>query len=73
MSAAGLTKGRVCIVEEVPGGPEHEQFYIRGVDHLASEAPYESSGYPCFSTKMDAEMFLAAHGILDFDVEWFEP
>jgi hypothetical protein len=62
-----------CIVEEVPGVPREEKFYIRGVDHLAEYAPHQYEGFPCFPSKWDAEMFLAAHGIVDFDVEWYEP
>lgn len=65
--------GKPRIVEEVPGVPAHEAFYITGVDHLASEASYEAAGFPCFPSKWDAEMFLAAHGIVEFDYERYEP
>ena len=67
------THVKPCIVEEVPGAPRNEQFYIRGAGVLVDYADHQYGGFPCFESKMEAEMFLARFGILDFDVERYEP
>lgn len=56
---------RTCIVEDVPGLPDHMKFWVRG--------PAFTHPHPSFSSKPEAEAFLKSQGITDFDFEPFEP
>jgi len=56
---------RIRIVEEVPGVPETQRWFICGGKF---EYPY-----PCFSSCGSAEGYLKQMSITDYTVEYFEP
>lgn len=59
---------RYRIVEEVPGVPAHERYFVTGpLFLLGVDAPV-----PQFATLDEARDFLVSMGVADFDVEPFE-
>jgi hypothetical protein len=56
---------RVRIVEEVPGVPDNEKWFICGGTF---EYPYLQ-----FAECADAETYLKQQGIVDYTIECFEP
>jgi hypothetical protein len=56
-------KEPVRLVEEVPGVPEDERFFIVGLGYP----------FPHFSTREVAESFLVARGVTEFAFEPFQP
>jgi hypothetical protein len=62
-------RNRVCLIEEVPGVPPDERYFVCGGPFKYDEA---KGGYPHFSTKADGEAFLRGQGITDFAFEEYE-
>lgn len=55
----------IWIVEEVPGVPEDERYFVSG-------GPFRHP-FPQFSTRLLAEKFLRERGITQWKYEHFEP
>lgn len=66
-----LTKDHVRIVEEVPGVPDDERWFICGGPFKADFAA--DHAYPHFSTAAEAEQFLRDRRITKYVIENFEP
>jgi hypothetical protein len=60
-----MRRDEYWIVEEVPGVPREEAYFVTG--------PLFGAPYPHFSSKVDAEKFLILRGITDYKFEPFVP
>jgi hypothetical protein len=60
-----MARDGIWIVEEVPGVPEDERFFVSG-------SPFKPP-FPHFNTRLKAEKFLRDQGISQWSYENFEP
>lgn len=64
---------KVRLVEEVPGVPDNERWFVSGGSFKPDFSTYKDHYYPHFSTQAEGEKFLADQGIREYIVEHFEP
>jgi hypothetical protein len=67
---SNVTGQPVRLIEEVPGVPENERYFVCGGPFEYDEA---KGGYPHFSTRAAGEAFLREQNITNFIFEPFEP